>query len=91
MDSNLYSMTAGAATATVRVNSFGYGAVNLQVSGLPAGVSASLSQSSMVSGVATLTLKASSTAVTQTAPITLYAVSGSRVHSVTFYVQVSAT
>jgi len=91
MDSNLYSMTAGVATATVRVNSFGYGAVNLQVSGLPAGVSASLSQSSMVSGVATLTLKASSTAVTQTAPITLYAVSGSRVHSVTFYVQVSAT
>jgi hypothetical protein len=44
----------------------------------------------MTSGVANLTLSAASTATTQKVPITLWGVSGSRVHSVTFYVNVSA-
>lgn len=91
LDSNSYAMSAAKAVATVRVNSFGYGAVKLQVSGLPSGVTATLSQSSLVSGTVTLTLAASKTAVTQTVPIILWGVSGSRVHSVTFYVAVSAT
>jgi hypothetical protein len=38
-----------------------------------------------------LTLTAAKTAVTQTVPMTLWGISGSRVHSVTFYVHVSAT
>jgi hypothetical protein len=91
LDNNSYTMSAGKAVATARVNSFGYGTVNLQVSGLPTGVTASLSQASLVSGSVTLTLTAAKTAVTQTVPITLWGVSGSRVRSVTFYVNVSAT
>ena len=90
VDSNLYTMSAAKATVTARVNSFGYGPVNLQVSGLPSGVTAALSQTSLTSGVATITLTAAPTATTQKVPITLWGVSGSRVHSVTFYVNVSA-
>jgi hypothetical protein len=63
--------------------------VTLSVSGLPAGVSASLSQSSLVSGVVTLTFSASTTAVAQTVPITLWASSNDVVHSATFYVTVA--
>jgi len=74
--------------STARVKSFGYGAVTLKVTGLPSGVSASLSSASLVSGPATLTLTATQAAVNQTVPITLWAVSGSRVHSVTFSVHV---
>ena len=91
LDSNAYTMSGAKAVATARVNSFGYGSVNLQVSGLLSGVSATLSQASLVSGTVSVTLTASKTAVTQTVPITLWGVSGSRVHCVTFYVSVSAT
>ena len=91
VDSNVYTMSAAKAVVTARVNSFGYGPVNLQVSGLPSGVTATLSQTSLISGVATLTLTAAPTATTQKVPVTLWGVSGSRVHSVTFYVAVSAT
>ncbi len=91
VDSNIYAMSAAKATATARVSSFGYGTVSLQVSGLPSGVTASFSQSSMVSGAATLTFTAASTAVKQTVPITVWGISGSRVHSVTFYLAVSPT
>jgi hypothetical protein len=88
VDSGNYAMASGKAVATVRVNSFGYGQVALQTAGLPSGVTATLSQQSITSGAATLTLTSSSTAVAQKVPITLWATSGSRVHSVTFYVQV---
>jgi hypothetical protein len=91
LDSNSYTMSAGKAVATARVNSLGYGAVKLQVSGLPSGVTASLSQTSLVSGAVTLTITASKTAATQTVPIILWGISGSRVHSVTFYLSVSST
>jgi hypothetical protein len=62
--------------------------VNLSVSGLPSGVSASIGNGSLISGVATITFSASSTAVNQTVPVTLWAVSGNRVHSVTFNLHV---
>lgn len=89
LDSNTYTMSAAKAVATARVNSFGYGTVNLQVSGLPSGVTATLSQASMVSGTATVTFTAASTAAKQTVPVILWAASGSRVHSITFYLTVS--
>jgi hypothetical protein len=83
-----FTMTSGTAVATLRVNSFGSGPVTLQAKGIPPGVSASLSQQKLVSGIVTLTITSSKSAVAQTLPVTIYATSGSRVHSVTFYVQV---
>jgi hypothetical protein len=47
-----------------------------------------MSSGSLVSGAVTLTFKASSSAVNQTVPVTLWAVSGSRVHTVTFNLHV---
>jgi hypothetical protein len=91
VDSNTYTMSAAKAAATARVDSFGYGTVNLQVSGLPTGVTATLSQSSLVSGAVTINFTAASSAKKQTVPITLWGISGSRVHNVTFYLSVSAT
>jgi hypothetical protein len=83
-----YTMTSAGAVVTAHVKSYGYGPVTLSVTGLPSGVSASLSQQSLTSGVVNLTLKATTSAASQSVPITLWAVSGSLVHSVTFYVQV---
>jgi Right handed beta helix region len=88
LDSGNYTMSAGKVAATARVKSFGYGSVALKVTGLPSGVTASINNGNLVSGVATVTLTAAHTAVNQTVPITLWAVSGSRVHSVTFNVHV---
>ena len=89
VDSNNYTTSSGKAVATVHVNSFGYGPVTLKAEGMPAGVSASLSQASLASGVVTLTFNAAQTAFAQTVPITLFGVSGSRVHSATFYLNVN--
>jgi Right handed beta helix region len=89
VDSNNYTITAGKAAATVRVNSFGYGPVSLKAEGMPSGVSAALSQASLTSGVVTLTFNSTKTAVAQTVPITLFGVSGSRVHSATFFLHVN--
>jgi hypothetical protein len=88
LDNYAYTMVSGQAVATVRVNSFSFGTVTLSVTGLPAGVTATLSQKSLVSGVVTLTLKAAKTAVNQNVPITLWVNGNSRVHSATFYVHV---
>jgi hypothetical protein len=88
VDSGNYTMSAGKVVSTARVNSFGYGTVSLKVTGMPSGVSASLSNGNLVSGAATVTLTATKAAVNQTVPITLWAISGSRVHSVTFNVHV---
>jgi Right handed beta helix region len=90
VDNNVYTMSAAKASVMVKVNSFGYGPVNLKMTGLPSGVTASFSQSSLTSGVATLTLTAAPTATTQKVLVTLWGTSGSRVHSVSFYVNVSA-
>jgi hypothetical protein len=86
VNSGKYTMAAGKAVATVHVNSFGFGAVTLSATGMPSGVTASISNGSLTSGVATLTLSASKTAARQTVPITLWATGSNRVHSVTFNV-----
>ncbi len=83
------SMTKGWASTTVRVNSYGYGAVSLWVEGLPSGVWATLSQSSIVSGSVNLQLHATTWAGYQQVPVTLWAMSGSRVHTTTLYVNVT--
>jgi Right handed beta helix region len=88
LDNRTYTMSGGKATATARVNSFGYGSVSLSVTGMPSGVSAYISNANLASGVATVTLSAKSSATNKTVPITLWAVSGSRIHSVTFSLNV---
>jgi len=88
-DNRSYSMSRGHTTATLRVSSFNFGTVNLKVTGLPRGVSASLSRSSPTSGAVTLHLSANSTAARQTVPITIWAYGGSRVHTVTVNVHVA--
>jgi hypothetical protein len=90
LDSNTYTMSAAKALATARVNSFGYGTVSLKISGLPSGVTAAFSQSNLVSGAVSITFSAALGAAKQTVPITLWAISGSRVRSVTFYLNVSS-
>jgi hypothetical protein len=88
MDNGNYTMSAGSLVATARVASYGYGAVALSITGLPSGVTASISNGNLVSGAATVTFTAAKTAVNQTVPITLWAVSGNRVHTATFNVHV---
>jgi hypothetical protein len=87
-DNRTYAMVSGKTVVTALINSFGSGAVTLSTTGLPSGVTATISQPTLVSGVATLTLTAAKNAMAQTVPITLWAVTGGRVHSVTFSVQV---
>jgi Right handed beta helix region len=88
MDSGSYTMSAGSVVATAHLASYGYGAVSLKVVGLPTGVTASISKGSLVSGAATITFSAAKTATAQTVPITVWATSGSRVHTATFNVKV---
>jgi hypothetical protein len=88
LNAGAYTMASGKVSSTVRVTSFGFGAVNLSVTGLPAGVTASISSGTLVSGVVTISFSANSSAVNQTVPVTLWAVSGSRVHSATFNLHV---
>jgi hypothetical protein len=88
LDNANYTMSSGKVVATARVNSFGYGTVALKVTGLPSGVSASISNGNLTSGVSTITLTATKSAANQTVPVTLWAVSGSRVHTVTFNVHI---
>jgi hypothetical protein len=78
-----YSMSAGHTSISIQVNNFGYGNVNLSVSGLPANVTASFNKSTVYNGIVTLTLSANKYAVNKTVPITIFGVSGSRVHPVT--------
>jgi hypothetical protein len=79
-----YTMSGGQATAGVRVSSYGDGPVNLSVAGLPSGVNASFSSNNLVRGQITLTFSTSGYAGWQTVPVTLWATSGDRVHSITF-------
>lgn len=83
-----YTMSGGVINIPLQVRSFNYGTVRLSARGLPSGVSASFSTGSLVSGSSTLTLKASSSASYTTATITIFGVSGSRVHSITLKVNV---
>jgi hypothetical protein len=88
LDNRNYTMTSGTAVATVRVNSFGFGRVALSATGMPSGVSASISNPNLTSGVAKLTISANKYAAWQTVPITLWAAGNGRVHSVTINVTV---
>lgn len=83
-----YSMSGGRINIPVQVRSFSYGAVQLSASGMPSGVTASFSNASLSSGSSVLTLRASSSARSQTALITIFGVSGSRVHALTLKVAV---
>lgn len=90
LNSNVIYMTAGQGTATVNVRSFGAGPVSMWLEGLPKDVAASFSQNNVVNGMVTVTFNAaSSSTATQTVPVILWAVNGSRVHTVTFYVSVT--
>lgn len=90
LNTNVVYMTAGQGTATVNVRSFGYGPVSLWLEGLPGDVSAAFSQNNLVNGMVTLNLSANSASTgTRTVPVILWAVSGSRVHTVTFYVSIT--
>jgi Right handed beta helix region len=83
-------LTNGWGTATVNVRSFGYGPVTLWLEGLPAGVSATLSQNNLVNGMVTINFSAASPWIeTQTVPVLLWVVNGSRVHTVTFNLYVT--
>lgn len=88
-DKRTYSMSRGVATIALRARSFGFGAATLSTAALPYGVSASFSTSTLTNGPSVLTLRASSRAGYETVPVTIFAVSGSRVHSVTVSVAVS--
>lgn len=89
VDRETYTMSAGHTNIGVKVANYGYGTVNLSVSGLPSNVSASLSHSSIYSGVLTLSLSATKYATRQTVPITIWGISGSRVHPVTVNVTIT--
>jgi len=88
MSRESYSMASGRVVIPFSVNSYGFGTVSLSVSGLPSNVSASLNHYSLVKGTVNLTLSATHYAVNKVVPITLWAVSGSRVHSVTVNVHI---
>jgi parallel beta-helix repeat protein len=83
-----YTMSGGAITIPLQVRNFNYGTVTLSASGLPSGVTASFGNSSLTSGNTTVTLHASKSAAYETVPITIFGVSGSRVHTVTLKVSV---
>jgi hypothetical protein len=83
-----YYMSNGTVSIPLQVQSYSYGTVTLSIYGLPSGVTASFSPSALTSGKSTLTLKASSSAATQMVPITVFASSGSRVHSITLKVNI---
>jgi hypothetical protein len=88
-DNHTYAMSSAGTTAiNLLVHSYAYGAVNISVAGLPAGVTATHSQSSLVSGADVVTLTASHSAVNQTVLATIIASRGSRVHMVSIYVHV---
>lgn len=81
-------MSAGRLSIPLQVRSYNYGTVRLSVSGLPSGVSGYFSPSTLVSGNSVLTLSATSSAKWQTVPVTIFATSGSRVHTITIWVAV---
>jgi hypothetical protein len=83
-----YTMSGGTVTIPVQLRSFGYGTVHLYATGMPSGVSASFSSAYLTSGSSNMILKASTSASWQTVPVTIWGVSGNRVHTVTVMVNV---
>ena len=84
-----YTRQNGQATVRIRLSSFGEGPVNLSVAGLPGGVSGAFSDNNIAQGQLTLTLSAAPYAGTQTVPVTIWATTADRVHSMTFNVHVA--
>jgi hypothetical protein len=84
-----YSMTNGVLSIPLQVKSFNFGAVQLSVVGLPAGVSASFSSSTLISGSPVLKLTSSTSVATQKVPITIFARSATRAHTLTLWVTVN--
>jgi len=78
-------------TATVTPQSSFTGTVNLSVSGLPAGVTASFSPPSLTSGDSTLNLTVGNSVTPGSYPFTINAVSGTIAHSVNVTLLVQAT
>lgn len=83
-----YTMAGGVVTIPLQIRNFNYGTVHLSVSGLPSGVTASFGTSSLSSGHTTMTLHASKYAPYDTALVTIFGISGSRVHTITLKVAV---
>lgn len=83
-----YTMSGGTVHIPLQIRSFGYGTVHLIASGMPSSVSASFSTSYLTSGTSTLTLHASTSAPWETVPVTIWGVSGNRVHSITLLINV---
>jgi len=84
-----YSMSAGRVTIPLRLKSFNFGPVQLSVKGLPTGVSAAFSSSSLASGSSVLNLSSSTSVKSQKVPITIFATSPTRVHTLTLWVNVN--
>jgi hypothetical protein len=89
LNAEKYSMSSGHVSIGLKVANYGYGTVYLSVSGLPSNVSASFNRTSLSSGIVSLTLSASRYAAYQTVPITIWGISGSRVHPVTVNVHIT--
>lgn len=77
-----YTLSGGQATANVRVSSFGDGPVKMWLAGLPSGVSANFSANNVSRGQISLTFTGNGWG--QVSPVTLWATSADRVHSITF-------
>lgn len=84
-----YSMSRGKLSIPLQLKSFNFGAVQLSVKGLPAGVSASFSSSSLSSGSSALNLTSSTSVRSQKVAITIFATSQTRVHTLTLWVNVN--
>jgi hypothetical protein len=84
-----YATTAGQATINLTVKPLGSGTVALETGALPTGVTASIDTSATTGGHPTITVKASSQAITKTVPLTIYARSGRQLHTVTVNVAIS--
>jgi hypothetical protein len=82
-DNRQYTMVGGKITIKLAVKSYGWGMVYLGGLELPAGVSASFTAPSLVSGPSILTLTAGTSAKSATVPITIFSQGKGRIHPVT--------
>jgi hypothetical protein len=88
-DKRVYTMAAGKITINLTVKSYGWGLVYLGGLVLPAGVTGTFTKASLTSGLSTLTLTASKSAVNATIPLTIFSQSNGRVHPVTVLITVA--
>lgn len=88
-DNRTYAMSHGTVAIHLQLASFGAGPVALSAQGLPTGVRSAFSISTLTVGSSVLTLTASSTTPVETVPVTITAIGGSRVHTVTVNVSIA--